>query len=70
MKKSDLSLWRLDTRVGTWKHERKVTEETAASWLLIFQRDAPQETFAVAYKKPVTDVEKQLRRQARSRKKG
>lgn len=67
MNECKLSLWRLDTRVGTWKHERNVTTETATSWLQVFQRDAPQETFVVACKKPVTDVEKQLKRQARAR---
>lgn len=66
--KCTLSLWRLDTRVGTWKHERNVTEETAAPWLKVFQRDAPSETFVVACKKPVTDAEKQLRKMARERK--
>jgi len=63
-----LSLWRLDSRAGTWRHERAVTEETAAAWLQRFQADAPLETFVVACKRPVTDVEKQLRKQARERK--
>jgi hypothetical protein len=67
--KCTLSLWRLDTRGDTWKHERNVTEETAAPWLQVFQRDAPQETFVVACKKPITDVEKQLRKLAREQKK-
>ena len=63
-----LSLWRLDTVVGTWKHERNVTNETAASWLQVFQRDAPKETFVVACKKPTTAAEKQLRKMAREQK--
>jgi hypothetical protein len=64
-----LGLWRLDETVGTWRHERAVTEATAAEWLKVFQRDAPSQTFVVACKKPVTDVEKQLRKLARDRKK-
>lgn len=56
-----LSLWRLDDRVGTFRHERNVTTETA------FQRDAPTATFVVACKKPTTDAEKTLRKLARER---
>lgn len=63
-----LSLWRLDERVGTYKHERNVTNETAASWLQVFQRDEPAATFVIACKKPTTDVEKQLRKLAKARK--
>lgn len=63
-----LSLWRLDQQAGTWRHERNVTSETATAWLQRFQADAPSQTFVVACKKPVTDVEKQLRKQARERK--
>jgi hypothetical protein len=63
-----LSLWRLDQRVGTYRHERNVTNETAASWLQIFQRDAPSETFVIACKKPTTDAEKTLRKMARDAK--
>ena len=63
----NLSLWRLDPVVGTFKHERNVTEETAGQWLKIFQKDAPSSTFVVACKKPVTDAEKQLRKMARKK---
>lgn len=67
MPECKLSLWRLDARVGTYRHERNVTNETATEWLRIFQRDAPQETFVVACKKPVTDAEKQLRKMAKGK---
>jgi hypothetical protein len=66
-KECKLSLWRLDSTVGTWRHERNVTKETATSWLQVFQRDAPAQTFVIACKKPVTDAEKQLRKLARER---
>lgn len=61
-----LFLWKLDQAIGTWKLQREVTEETGAEWLRLFQKDEPSERFIIAAKKPVTQAEKELRRQVRT----
>lgn len=40
-------LWRYDTNPASprWVHERDVTDDTAAEWLAVFRRDAPNADF-------------------------
>jgi len=47
-----LSLWKFNRITGYWNHQRVVEKETADRWLLVYQRDEPEEFFKLSRNQP------------------
>lgn len=48
----DIGLWKLNLTTGYWVLVRMCSTETAQQWLVIFQRDEPNDKFKLSKRKP------------------
>jgi hypothetical protein len=46
------NLWKYNRITGLWDHQRTCDESTAETWLGVFQKDEPDEAFALAKHRP------------------
>lgn len=46
------NLWKYNKVTGYWNHERKCDSATAKDWLIVYQKDEPEETFKLSKNKP------------------
>ena len=57
-----ISLWRYNYITGYWQFIRKCEEDTAFTWLAIFQNDSPNDVFKLSKVKPQNKLKNMLTR--------